>query len=330
MKKILITGGAGFIGLHLAKLLHVHGYAVDLVDNFSRAVQDRDLETFAQLPNVRLLNQNLLNEDAWDSLENDYFFVFHLAAIIGVKNVMERPYEVLEKNVRLMELALSFAQRCKQLDRFVFTSTSEVYAGTLQYFELPIPTPESTPLAITELSHPRTSYMLSKIYGEALCHQSDIPWTIIRPHNFYGPRMGMAHVIPEQLKKAYFSSDGAEQLVLSPKHRRTFCFIEDAVKVMMLAAENHGCNRETLNVGMEHPELTIMDLCRIVINVTGRDVSLVPGEETPGSPARRCPSMAKVASLLGYVPSTSVEEGVRKTFEWYQATVFEFEGACAV
>ena len=80
---------------------------------------------------------------------------------------------------------------------FVFASTSEVYAGSLEHFGLPIPTPETAPLGLPDLGRPRTTYMLSKIYGEALCRHAGLPFTILRPHNLYGPRMGMAHVIPE-------------------------------------------------------------------------------------------------------------------------------------
>ena len=99
---------------------------------------------------------------------------------------------------------ITFGKRQENLERLIFTSTSEVYAGTLKYFSLKIPTPENTPLALTELSENRTSYMLSKIYGEALCLHSGLPVTIVRPHNFYGPRMGLSHVIPELFKESFF------------------------------------------------------------------------------------------------------------------------------
>ena len=120
---------------------------------------------------------------------------------IGVTHVMEKPYSVLYDNIRMLGNIIDLARRQSNLLKFFYASTSEIYAGTLKHFNLSIPTPEETPLAITDLSHPRTSYMLSKIYGEAMCQQASIPFTIFRPHNIYGPRMGMAHVIPEQLRK---------------------------------------------------------------------------------------------------------------------------------
>jgi nucleoside-diphosphate-sugar epimerase len=92
----------------------------------------------------------------------------------------------------MLENVLTLARDQRDFSRFLFASTSEVYAGTLQYFGMPIPTPENTPLAMTALDEPRTSYMISKIMGEAMCQQSGLPFTIFRPHNVYGPRMGMA------------------------------------------------------------------------------------------------------------------------------------------
>lgn len=330
MNKVLITGGAGFIGLHLARELHKNGYAVDLVDNFSRGVEDDELRSFSRLPGVRLINLDLLKPQSWDKLDREYIKIFHLAAIIGVRNVLQRPYDVLVQNVRLLELAISFAHKCSMLDRFVFASTSEVYAGTLKYFELPIPTSEDAPIALTPLNHPRTSYMLSKIYGEAMCHLSGLPWLIIRPHNFYGPRMGMAHVIPEQLQKMYFAPRGGKIVVLSPDHKRTFCFIDDAVKIISRAAASDQCIGEVLNIGSQEGELTIMELCTLLLEITGRkDLTLVPGETTPGSPARRCPDMSKAVALLGELPSTSLSGGVEATFAWYKKNVFDADGVCA-
>ena len=116
----------------------------------------------------------MLNKNDLNGLDKEYNLIFHLAAIIGVQYVLKAPYDVLAKNVELLENLINIANEQKQLERFVFTSTSEVYAGTLKHFSMEIPTPETTPLTITELSENRTSYMLSKIYGEALCLHSGL------------------------------------------------------------------------------------------------------------------------------------------------------------
>src|SRR5262249_42666036 len=144
---------------------------------------------------------------------------------------------------------IKVARRQTDLRRLIFPSTSEVYAGTLQYFGMPFPTPETTPLTVTDLAQPRTSYMLSKIYGEALCHHADVPFTIVRPHNVYGPRMGMAHVIPELLKRAYQAPTGGRLSVSSADHKRTFCYVDDAVEFIVRLAEAPTGLSGTFNIG---------------------------------------------------------------------------------
>src|SRR5262249_43515107 len=142
-------------------------------------------------------------------LPNDYSLIFHLAAVLGVQNVLDRPYETLRDNVALLDRVVELARRQHALERFVFTSTSEVYAGSLLHLNMPVPTPEDFPLALPALDHPRTSYMLSKVYGEALVVHSGLPFTVLRPHNIYGPRMGLLHVIPQLLEKAHLAKPGS-------------------------------------------------------------------------------------------------------------------------
>jgi nucleoside-diphosphate-sugar epimerase len=318
MKKTLITGGAGFIGFHLLKRLLKDGYHVDLIDNLSRGSLDNEMKNILNNTDVNLYNLDLLQSHELYELDNNYDLIFHFAAIIGVSNVLNRPYDVLSDNILMLLNMISFAKHQTALKRFVFTSTSEVYAGTLQNFDLPIPTPESTPLALTNLSHPRTSYMLSKIYGEALCHHAGIPFTIVRPHNVYGPRMGMAHAIPELLKKAHSSEDKGLLDVFSVSHRRTFCYIDDFVEMIILSAELPSCEGQTLNLGSQSPELSIEALAKLIISATGKNLRINPQPETPGSPARRCPDMTKAFKLTGYKPKVEIETGIHLTYEWYK------------
>ncbi len=198
---VLITGGAGFIGGHLARCLLEKDVRVHLLDNFSRAVEDPFLDELKVHRNATLIERDLLAPGAVDDLGSSYTHVVHFAAIVGVANVMKQPYRVLRDNMALTFSALDLAKKQRPLERFVFASTSEVVAGTLESFGIPIPTPEDTPLTITDPAAPRSTYLLSKVCGEALCHHSGLPFTALRPHNIYGPRMGMSHVIPEQLGK---------------------------------------------------------------------------------------------------------------------------------
>lgn len=327
--KALITGGAGFIGYHLAKELADQHYEIVLVDNFSRGVEDRFLRQLAEKNGVQMISADLMTETNVRGLGDDFDYIYHLAAIIGVQNVLECPYDVLEKNVKLLINLIHLAQKQKSLKRFVFASTSEIYAGTLQFFDMEIPTPETTPLTIMPLEHPRTSYMLSKIYGEALLRHSGLPFTIVRPHNFYGPRMGMSHVIPELLQKAYRAADGESMEVFSVDHKRTFCYISDAVKMIRLLAEHESACGEAYNIGNESPEVTIQTVAEVVLKVTGKEIDIIGRPETVGSPARRCPSMEKTRECVGFSGEVSLEEGICRTFAWYKEYIFEGNEMCA-
>lgn len=329
MKKVLITGGAGFIGYHLASNLLQRGYQVDLIDNFARGVKDCFLLELSKQDGANLFDLDLLNKNALDGFDNDYDLIFHLAAIIGVKYVLKFPYDVLSKNVEILQNIILFGKAQKNLDRLIFVSTSEVYAGTLKYFSLKIPTPENTPLALTDLCENRTSYMLSKIYGEALCLHSGLPVTIVRPHNFYGPRMGLSHVIPELFKKAFYAKDNTLE-VFSTDHQRTFCYIDDAIEMMRILAEVKVSVGQAFNIGNESPEISIEELAKNIIKIVGKDLAINPKSVTAGSPSRRCPDMSKTLETTVYKPQIDLITGLQKTFDWYKTNVFLNEGLSAI
>jgi nucleoside-diphosphate-sugar epimerase len=322
-RHILITGGAGFIGAHLAKRLVASGHSVCLADNLARGVIDRQLENLLAESEVMLNVVDMLDQDAVLALGSDFHAIFHLAAIIGVAHVVNRPYEVLVENTRMLENMIALARQQEKFSRFLFASTSEVYAGTLESFNLTVPTPEESVLAVQNLNEPRTSYMLSKIYGEALCRQAGIPFTIFRPHNIYGPRMGMAHVIPEQLKKAWAAEEGDQLGVHSPDHRRSFCYIDDAVELLKRMLETDVCIGKTLNLGTQSPEVTIREVVEMCIKVTGKKLRIRVLPPTPGSPDRRAPDMGITKSLLDFESKVSLKEGIGKTWAWYREHVFE-------
>jgi nucleoside-diphosphate-sugar epimerase len=323
MSKVLITGGAGFIGFHLAKSLCDHGHTVVLVDNFARGVMDKELESLCGNDSITMITRDIREKNSLSDFGDNFAYIYHLAAIIGVTHVLDRPYDVLRENAVLLLNVIDFARRQRMLQRLVFASTSEVYAGTLAHFELPIPTQEDTPLAIPDIENPRTSYMLSKIYGEALCHHSGVPFSIVRPHNFYGPRMGLAHVIPELLSRAHKAPGGGKLEVFSVEHRRTFCYIDDAVEMIRRVAEETTCIGGTFNLGSQAPEVTIGELAKVIVSTVGRDLEIVTGTETQGSPLRRCPDTARATEATDYRPEIGLEEGVRRTYDWYRVNVFE-------
>ncbi len=323
MRKALITGGLGFVGYHLSVRLLAEGFEVDVYDNGSRGRIDAAIAALREDRRYRLVMGELGNDRDLGSLRTDYTHIFHLAAVVGVRHVLNNPYRVLIENISSLANVLSVARRQRDLHRFVFPSTSEVYAGTLQHFGIPIPTPETTPLTIPDLGQPRTSYLLSKIYGEALCHQAELPFTIIRPHNVYGPRMGMAHVVPELIARAHQAAPGGTLVVFSPCHKRTFCYVDDAIELMVRIVNSTAGLHGTFNIGSVAEEVSMATLAELVIATVGKQLIVENGPDTPGSPERRRPDLARAIAVASFVPAVPLEEGVRRTYEWYRAGHFD-------
>lgn len=331
MKKVLITGGAGFIGFYLAKHLVSKNYQIDLIDNLSRGVEDKDFENLIKNDNINFLKLDLLNTnyDKLINIKNDYDYIYHLAAIVGVKHVSKTPYEVLSKNYDLLKNAIKISQFQKNLKKFIFASTSEVYSGTLASYGLKFPTNEKTPLTCSSLVEARSTYMLSKIYGEAMCFHSGLPITIVRPHNFYGPRMGLSHVIPELFKKLIeLDSEGLK--VFSVNHSRSFCYIEDAVNMIHELGISPQTVNEVYNIGNDDEEIKIGDLAYKIINLVKKGTKIITMPETEGSPKRRLPDIEKAKSIFKYKKKYNLDEGLKYTLEWYKNNVFVEGGVSAL
>jgi len=323
MSKALITGGLGFIGYHLSSRLLAEGFEVHAYDNRRRGTIDAQVEALRANSRYRLIIGDLIDESSLQRLADNYTYIFHMAAIVGVRHVAEQPYQVLIDNVASLANVIDFARRQTDLRRLVFPSTSEVYAGTLQYFGMSFPTPETTPLAITDLAQPRTSYMLSKIYGEALCQHAGVPFTIVRPHNVYGPRMGMAHVVPELLKRTHQTPTGGKLPVFSANHKRTFCYVDDAVEFIIRLAKASAGLSGTFNIGSSTEEISIARLAELIVATVGKHLEIESAPATQGSTERRQPHLGHAITVAGYTPTVSLHEGILRTYEWYRACGFE-------
>ena len=317
-QRILITGGAGFIGFHLAsELAREPSCLVVLADNFSRGKRDDELERLTQRPNVRVVSADLTDPQAFAALGTGYDEVYHLAAILGVQNVLNRPHEVLRVNDLSTLFLLDWFVKGGG-ERLLFSSTSEVYAWTQRFYPLPIPTPEDVPVAITDPKNPRSSYAASKIVGEIAvaqyCGVFNKPYAIVRYHNVYGPRMGTAHVIPE----LYLRALGGESplLVSSAGHRRAFCYVSDAVAATVAAMRTPAAAGATINVGNDREEVSIGELAERLLAVASLRVPVVPQGANDPIP-RRCPDITRARELLGYQPRVALVEGLGRTVEWY-------------
>lgn len=320
MTRTLITGGAGFVGYHLARELSASPDAeITLVDNFVRGRRDPDLDGLLARPNVRLIEADLCDPAAFAQLGSGFDEVFHLAAIIGVKNVLNRPWDVVNVNARTT-LNLIEWMRAGGGKKLLFSSTSEAYAWTQQFHPLPVPTPENVPLALTEIGNARSTYAGSKIFGELAvthgCGTVGLPFTIVRYHNVYGPRMGFEHVIPQLFERAL---GGENPLVVhSAHHTRAFCYVSDAVAATIAAMRDPRSNGGTFNIGNDEEEVRIDDLAQRVLRTAGVAASLTPREVAHDPISRRCPDISKARAELGFAPRVKLDAGLAQTLDWYR------------
>ena len=159
--------------------------------------------------------------------------------------------------------------------------------------------------------------MLSKIYGEAVTHFSDLPYTILRPHNIFGPRMGMSHVIPEILKKILSKKKFIK--VQNPKHTRAFCYIDDAVEMIVKIMNTKKTINKTYNLGDPRKEIQINTLVKKILKIIKSNKKLIlVRENSQKSPHRRVPNMQKLFSHINFKLKSSFDRSLSNTIQWYK------------
>ncbi|MFC5994891.1 NAD-dependent epimerase/dehydratase family protein [Pseudonocardia hispaniensis] len=311
--RALILGGAGFIGLHLARRLLADGHSVMIVDNFSRGRQDPELSAV----DVPILDADLTDPMAYRRIPHGWDQVYMLAAVVGVRNVEMDPARVIRINTLALMNLLDWLEPGARL---FFASTSEIYADGVTAGAVPVPTAETVPLLVADIAAPRSTYAVSKMLGEAAvihtARAKGIPYVIGRFHNVYGARMGTDHVIPELSLRAIrrqdpFSVFGCEQY-------RAFCHVDDATDAMERLMRSDVAPDQVVHIGNDTEETNIGELADLVLRVADFTPAVHRIPAPRGSVARRCPDLTKLRALTGYEPKVCLAEGVRRTFEWYR------------
>lgn len=315
MSSHLITGAAGFIGFHLARALAARGDHVVAVDNFVRGERDSALQALADLPNVTFIEADLTRENDIADLPVDVDRVYHMAALNGTQNFYERPMDVIRCST-LPTILLAERMRDSRIKRFVYAGTSESYASTVTRFGWPVPTAEDVPLSLDGVDNPRWSYAASKMHGEVVTIQAGrsygFPWSIIRYHNVYGPRMGDRHVVPDFFERM---RDGRYEL-FGHADTRSFLYIDDAVRATLALGESADCANEIVNIGSPE-EITIADLGKRMMAVRGIAAPITLHPSPAGSVKRRAPDIAKLQRLTGFAPRVSLDNGLAATARFY-------------
>jgi UDP-glucose 4-epimerase/UDP-glucuronate decarboxylase len=315
--RTLLLGGAGFIGLHLARRLVADGHAVTIVDDFSRGRDDGDLADLRAHGSVQVVSGDLTDPATWAGLPHGWDQIYLLAAVVGVRNVESDPARVVRVNTLA---ALHLLDWVAPGERVFFASTSEVYAGGVDAGIVPVPTAEDVPVMIADVTAPRFAYAISKLLGEAAfvhgARARGFTAVVGRFHNVYGARMGADHVIPEMSLRALRGEDpfrvpGADQF-------RAFCHVDDAVEAVLRLMATSEAGGQIVHIGNDTEETNIGDLAKLVLRVAGASPALAPSPAPAGSVARRCPDLSRLRRLTGYEPAVSLEDGVRRTFDWYR------------
>ncbi len=314
--KVLITGGAGFIGSHLAEALLERGDEVHVLDDLSTGSID-NIEHLKGKKGFRYTIDTVMNEPATAEQVDRVDVVVHLAAAVGVRLIVESPVHTIETNVHGTETVLKLANKKKK--RVLLASTSEVYGKSVEF-----PFREDSDLVMGPTTKGRWSYACSKAIDEFLAlayyKEKKLPVTVVRLFNTVGPRQtgryGM--VIPNFVRQALA---GAPLTVYGDgSQRRCFTDVSDVVRALLALLEHEGAVGEVFNVGSQQ-EISILDLARKVKSATksNSEIVFVPYEQAYEEGfedmQRRIPDTSKIEKLVGYKPTVSLEKILERVIE---------------
>ncbi|MBU6191064.1 MAG: NAD-dependent epimerase/dehydratase family protein, partial [Betaproteobacteria bacterium] len=328
-KKVLILGGAGFVGMHLAKFIAQHREHELTIADHAFGRNAAEYFTPQQLDRVRFVQGDFSQAAAFDQFDTDYDHFYMLASVVGVNPTLESPEEVLRINTLLILNSLEWLKRSR-VKKALFSSTSEAYSGTTEVFDYPVPTDETVPLCIQDVSQPRFSYAITKIFGESAflnyARKFDFDATVVRYHNAFGPDMGFKHVIPHLVER--FLKKENPFKIYGHDQTRAFSFIDDSVEGTVLAMESEQSNGGIFHLGSS-VEISIETLVRAVGDILGFEGEYEMAPTYPGSVSRRCPDISKARRVLGYDPKVDWATGLRRTVDWYVAYFATHEKAAS-
>jgi len=318
MNTTLVTGGAGFIGSHLVDTLVREGGRVVVLDDFSQSTGE-NLDAYKGDDRVRVVQGSILDDAAVGAAMEGCTHIFHLAAVIGVRYVVDDPLRGILTNTHGTEIVLAHAARLGL--RTLVASSSEVYGRGVR-----APFKEDDDSLIGPTSIPRWSYALSKGLDEHLAlayhRQQGLPVSIVRYFNTYGPRClpGGYGVIARFVERALTG----QSLIVHGDGAQTRCFTyaDDSVQGTFLAGTMESAIGQVFNLGTPR-ETTVAELAERVRALTGVDapVEYVPHEREYGpgfeDTRRRVPDTRKAAELLGFEAWTSLDDGLRRTIDWW-------------
>jgi len=310
-KRILLTGGAGFIGSTLAARL-VESNHVRIYDTLDRNTLAES--PIAAHPNIELIKGDVRDLAGMTKAAQGVDYVVHLASVAGVSTVLNNPVRTMRVAIDGTTNLLDACRASGTVQRVVDFSTSEVF-GRFAYNAL-----ESEPTSIGPVGESRWTYAVAKIAAEHLAHaygrEFGIPLVSVRPFNIYGPGQIGEGAIHNFIRRAL----AGDPVIVNNDGRqiRSWCYVDDMVEGTLLALDSENANGQVFNIGNPTATITVLRLAELIIRLTGSrsEIRFVrrdyPDVET------RVPNIDKARDLLGFEPRVSLEEGIEKTIAWYR------------
>ena len=307
--KYLITGGSGFIGSHLTAALLNRGDSVVVLDDLSTG-SAKNLESLAPNPNLEIVSGSILDSALVDSLAAKVDHVLHLAAAVGVFNIVNNPLKSLETNIGGTENVLD---ACAKYNKpFFLTSSSEIYGKNTN-----VPLNEESDRIVGSPLKSRWSYSEAKAIDESLAYfhytQNKLPIRIVRLFNTVGPRqIGQYGMVVPRFVSAAISGE-VISVYGDGKQTRSFCHIDDVIEALLLVVESPKAIGQVYNVGNNF-EISIADLAKKVIEVTksASKVEFKPYSDAYGSGfedlERRVPDISRIKADLGWAPKRDLTQ----------------------
>jgi UDP-glucose 4-epimerase len=315
---VLITGGAGFIGSHLAERLLARGDDVRVIDDLSTG-SEQNIRHLRTVSGFRCFVDTITNHRLMTEVVEEADVIYHLAAAVGVRLIVESPTRAMETNIRGTEMLLDLVARKKK--RILITSTSEVY-GKRNH----VPFREGDDLVLGPPEKGRWSYACSKLIDEFLAiaywKEKGVPTVVARLFNIVGPRQtgryGM--VIPSLVKQALRGSDMT--VYGDGTQSRCFAHVNDAVGALIALAESPEINGEVYNIGSSE-EISILDLAHKIKHMTASEsrIVLIPYAKAYKDGfedmMRRVPDLTKINNAIGYHPTMNLDEILLNTIKYH-------------
>lgn len=325
MIRALITGGAGFIGSHLSERLLESGYQVTVIDDLSTG-QLRNIKYMMSNANFSYAVEDIRNIHVIDRLVSECDIIFHLAAAVGVRNIIDRPINTIEVNIGGTEMILKTASRYRR--RVLIASTSEVYGKGVEF---PFREDDDTLSGPTRRS--RWSYAASKAIDEFLSfayhEEVGLPVTLFRLFNTVGPRqLGQYGMVVPRFVRWALTNDTI-QVYGDGRQQRCFANVFDVVRAIQGLAECDATIGELYNIGSDE-EISIMHLAERIRDRadSASEIKLIPYDQAYRQSGfedfrRRVPSVSKIQAAIGWEPSTPLDETIDQIIAHYQAELLQ-------